>query len=314
MTDNRFSPFLFKIGTRKSALALFQANWVKARLEELYPGIEIELVKIVTGGDKILDSPLSKIGGKGLFVKEIEEALLEGEIDMAVHSMKDMPAVIPEGLVISAVPEREDPYDALISRNKELLMHLPQGAKVGTASLRRSIQIKMQRPDLDIQVLRGNLDTRIRKLDEGLFDAIIVAVAGLNRLGLKDRIVEFLTPPDFIPAVGQGALGIETRERDERVRKLLEPLEHAPTRTVIKAERAFLRNLGGGCQAPIAAHAVLLDDDKVHLTGLVASLDGRKVVRGEIEGTPAEAYHIGAKLAWRLLDKGAREILKEIYG
>lgn len=312
--NNRFSPFLFKIGTRKSALALFQANWVKDRIEELYPGIEIELVKIVTGGDKILDSPLAKIGGKGLFVKEIEEALLSGEIDIAVHSMKDMPVIIPEGLVIAAVPQREDPYDALISRNGDLLIHLTEGAKVGTSSLRRSVQIKMQRPDLDVQVLRGNLDTRIRKLDEGQFDAIIVAVAGLNRLGFKHRIVEFLTPPHFIPAVGQGAIAIETRERDERVRNLLEPLEHAPTRIVIKAERAFLRNLGGGCQAPIAAHAIFLDDGKVHLQGMVSSLDGKEVIRGEMEGTPAEAYHIGAKLAWRLLDKGARNILKDIYG
>lgn len=312
--NNRFSPFLFKIGTRKSALALFQANWVKDRIEELYPGIEIELVKIVTGGDKILDSPLAKIGGKGLFVKEIEEALLSGEIDIAVHSMKDMPVIIPEGLVIAAVPQREDPYDALISRNGDLLIHLTEGAKVGTSSFRRSVQIKMQRPDLDVQVLRGNLDTRIRKLDEGQFDAIIVAVAGLNRLGFKHRIVEFLTPPHFIPAVGQGAIAIETRERDERVRNLLEPLEHAPTRIVIKAERAFLRNLGGGCQAPIAAHAIFLDDGKVHLQGMVSSLDGKEVIRGEMEGTPAEAYHIGAKLAWRLLDKGARNILKDIYG
>lgn len=313
-SEEKFSPFRFRIGARKSQLALWQANWVKSRLEELYPGIEVELVKIVTKGDKITDSPLSKVGGKGLFVKEIEEALLDGGVDLAVHSMKDMPAHIPEALEIAAIPEREDPYDALLSKTGDVLRHLPRGAKVGTSSLRRTAQIKMLRPDLNIEMLRGNLDTRLRKLDEGLYDAIVVAVAGLNRLGWRGRIVEFLGPPDFLPALGQGALAIETRANDERVRKLIEPFEHRETRITITAERAFQRTLGGGCQVPIAGHAVINPEGRVFLTGLVASVDGKKVVRGDIEGSVGEAYHMGVKLAWRLLEEGAREILREIYG
>jgi len=313
-SENTFSPFRFRIGTRKSQLALWQANWVKSRLEEMYPGIEVELVKIVTKGDRITDSPLAKIGGKGLFVKEIEEALIEGSVDLAVHSMKDVPAQIPAALEIAAIPEREDPYDALLSRNGDVLRHLAEGAKLGTSSLRRTAQIKIIRPDLNVEALRGNLDTRLRKLDEGLYDAIVVAVAGLNRLGWKGRIVEFLGPPDFLPALGQGALAIEIRANDDRVRKLIEPFEHAETRITITAERALQRTLGGGCQVPIAGHAVINPQGRVFLTGLVASVDGAKVVRGDIEGSVGEAYHMGVKLAWRLLEEGAREILGEIYG
>jgi len=312
--EKKFSPFRFRIGTRKSQLALWQANWVKSRLEEMYPGIEVELVKIVTKGDKMTDVPLAKAGGKGLFVKEIEEALLDGSVDLAVHSMKDVPALIPEALDIAAIPEREDPYDALLSQSGDVLHHLPEGAKIGTSSLRRTAQLRMLRPDLNIEILRGNLDTRLRKLDEGLYDAIVVAAAGLNRLGWKGRVVEFLGPPDFLPAPGQGALAIETRTNDERVRNLIEPLEHSETRITITAERALQKTLGGGCQVPIAGHAVINPQGRVFLAGLVASVDGRKAARGEMEGSIGEAYHIGVKLAWRLLEGGAREILREIYG
>lgn len=307
MTEN-----VVRIGTRKSALALWQAEWIKKRLSELNPALHIELVKITTKGDKIIDSPLANIGGKGLFVKEIEEALLEGRADIAVHSMKDMPAELPDGLIIGAVPEREDPFDALLIRG-EILMHLRPGAIIGTSSLRRGAQLKKLRPDATIEPLRGNVDTRVRKLDEGQYDAVVLAVAGLKRMGLEDRIVEYLGPPHFLPAVGQGALAIQTRENDDSTNSLIAPLEHGPSRTTTAAERAFLAELQGGCQVPIAAYAAHVGE-KLHVAGMVASLDGSTILRQDMEGDPSDAEEIGKTLGKKLLEKGADKILEEIYG
>jgi len=301
-----------RIGTRGSKLALWQSNWVKSRIEELRAGIEVELVKITTKGDKILDAPLAQIGGKGLFVKEIEEALLDDRIDLAVHSMKDMPAEAPDGLIIGAVPKRENPFDALVSGG-DVLANLPEGARIGTSSLRRSAQLKHLRPDLIIEPLRGNVDTRLRKLDEGQYDAVVLAVAGLSRMGLADRVTEHLGPPDFLPAVGQGALAIEVRGDNNHARELIAPLEDSPTRITTAAERAFLAKLEGGCQVPIAAHATTTDG-KLHLVGLVAELDGVKIIRGEIKGKPEETENLGRELARRVLKAGAAKILNEIYG
>jgi len=300
-----------RIGTRKSALALWQAEWVKKRLTEFHPGLEIELVKITTKGDKVLDAPLANIGGKGLFVKEIEEELIKGGIDLAVHSMKDMPSVLPSELKIGAAPEREDPFDALVSHG-DLLMHLPQGARIGTSSLRRAAQLKRLRPDADIRTLRGNLDTRLRKLAEGQYDAVVVAVAGLVRMGMEDRIVEYLGPPDFLPAVGQGALAIEVRTDDKRVNDLIAPLENFEARVTTTVERAFLAELEGGCQVPIAAHASLIDG-RLYLIGMVSDLDGSRMIRDEIEGNPQDAEKLGHELGRKVLEAGAAEILEELY-
>ncbi len=297
-----------RIGTRKSKLALWQANYVKERLEGR--GYSVELVLITTTGDKILDAPLAKIGGKGLFVKEIEEALLRGDIDLAVHSLKDVPMVLPEGLILGAITEREEHFDVLISREGKGLEALPEEAVVGTSSLRRQVQIRRRRPDLRVEVLRGNVDTRLRKLEEGLYDAIVLAYAGIKRMGLEDRITQVLS--DFIPAVGQGSLAIEVREGDHRVLDAIAFLDHRESRLRAECERAFLRELQGGCQVPIGAYA-WLEDEKLKLRAFVSDLEGKRFLEGVEEGSPDMAEHIGIRLAKRLLEEGAGEILREIY-
>jgi hydroxymethylbilane synthase len=366
------------IATRGSKLALWQADWVKTQLEKRHLNIKIELNKIKTTGDKIIDVPLAKVGGKGLFVKEIEEALLRRDADLAVHSMKDVPVDLPPGLHITAICKREDPRDVLIiskktedkkirkwedknlstsqllnfstsqSLNSELnyshsrhslLYDLPHGARVGTSSLRRICQLSNIRPDLEIVQLRGNLDTRIRKLDEGQFDAIIVAVAGVKRLGMAERITETLEPDVSLSAIGQGAIGIECRVGDEFINDLLKPLNHIETSICVRAERAFLKKLGGGCQVPIAAYARIEHrtqstpsltlpprgggqgggeelrtlNSKLIIDGLVGSVSGDKIIRGSIEGMPDNAEHLGAELAEDLISRGAGEILAEVY-
>lgn len=301
------------LGTRGSKLAVHQSQWVQARLQELAPGLTISLQRIQTSGDKILDVPLAKIGGKGLFVKEIEDALLSKEIDLAVHSMKDVPTALPEGLDILCVPPREDPRDALITRDGCRLDHLKPGARIGTSSLRRQSQLLHYRPDFTIEMLRGNLDTRLRKLREGQFDAIVLAAAGLRRLAWDAEITEYLPVHLSLPAIAQGALGIEARSDDSFVRELLSRFEHRPTRITVTAERAMLHRLEGGCQVPIAAHAVL-EGDRITVDGLVASVDGRRVIRHQIQGPASEAQALGTKLAERLLADGGDVILKEIYG
>jgi hydroxymethylbilane synthase len=301
------------LGTRGSKLAVHQSQWVQARLQELAPGLTISLQRIQTSGDKILDVPLAKIGGKGLFVKEIEDALLSKEIDLAVHSMKDVPTALPEGLDILCVPPREDPRDALITRDGCRLDQLKPGARVGTSSLRRQAQLLHYRPDFTIEMLRGNLDTRLRKLREGQFDAIVLAAAGLRRLAWDAEITEYLPVHLSLPAIAQGALGIEARSDDTFVRELLSRFEHRPTRITVTAERALLHRLEGGCQVPIAAHAAL-EGDRLTVDGLVASVDGRRVIRHQIQGPASEAQALGTKLAERLLADGGDVILKEIYG
>ena len=369
------------IGTRKSKLALWQAEWVKSEIEKMTPGLKVELNKITTTGDKILDVPLAKVGGKGLFVKEIEEALLRGEADIAVHSMKDVPVDFPKGLHLAVTCKREDPRDAFITNKKirrwednnlstsqllnfstsqslsselnssptrySLLYDLPQGATVGTSSLRRMCQLLNIRPDLKIMQLRGNLDTRLRKLDEGQFDAIILAAAGVQRLGWAERITEVLEPEISLPAIGQGAIGIECRIDDKFTNKLIEPLNHPETAVCVRAERAFLKKLEGGCQVPIAAYARLVrqgsegaaEDKKIGsledkkksfsqplkfstsqllnfrlvMNGLVGNLSGDTLIKGSIKGSPDDAEKLGIKLAEELLSRGAGEILAEIY-
>lgn len=301
------------LGTRGSKLAVHQSQWVQARLQELAPGLTISLQRIQTSGDKILDVPLAKIGGKGLFVKEIEDALLSKEIDLAVHSMKDVPTALPEGLDILCVPLREDPRDALITRDGCRLDQLKPGARIGTSSLRRQAQLLHYRPDFTIEMLRGNLDTRLRKLREGQFDAIVLAAAGLRRLAWDAEITEYLPVHLSLPAIAQGALGIEARSDDTFVRELLSRFEHRPTRITVTAERALLHRLEGGCQVPIAAHAAL-EGDRLTVDGLVASVDGRRVIRHQIQGPASEAQALGTKLAERLLADGGDVILKEIYG
>lgn len=301
------------IGTRGSQLALWQAEWVQRQLKQIAPDISVVLKRIQTSGDKIQDVPLAKVGGKGLFVKEIEEALLKNDIDLAVHSMKDMPAVLPSGLHIICVPEREDPRDALLAGDKKKLDALPLGARVGTSSLRRQAQLLHVRPDLQIKMLRGNVDTRLRKLQENLFDAIVLAASGLKRLGWDEHITECLPVDVSLPAIGQGALGIEGREDDGFVRNLVSRLEHQPTRVTVTAERALLKRLEGGCQVPIAGHAVL-QGESLTLDGLVISLDGKRYVRYALSGSMSEAESLGTKVAEGLLDRGAQPILQEIYG
>jgi hydroxymethylbilane synthase len=301
------------LGTRGSKLAVHQSEWVQAQLHALAPHVTVTLRKIQTSGDKILDVPLAQIGGKGLFVKEIEEALLSGEIDLAVHSMKDVPTELPEGLAILCVPPREDPRDALISREGRLFMDLPLGARIGTSSLRRQSQLLHARPDLTIAMLRGNLDTRLRKLREGQFDAIVLAAAGLRRLAWAHEITEYLAPQISLPAIGQGALGIEGRRDDLFIHSLLSELNHAPTKIAVLAERGLLLRLQGGCQVPIAAHATLTETG-MKLEGLVASVDGKELIRDTIEGTIEDPESIGIQLADRLLARGADRILQAIYG
>lgn len=301
------------LGTRGSKLALQQSMWVQARLRELAPDLRVSIQRIQTSGDKILDVPLAKIGGKGLFVKEIEEALLRGEIDLAVHSMKDVPTQLPVGLDILCMPPREDPRDALISRHNVSFDRLKPGARIGTSSLRRQAQLLHHRPDLTIEMLRGNLDTRLRKLREGHYDAIVLAAAGLRRLEWAQEVTEYLPTERSLPAIGQGALGIEGRLDDVFVRGLLAELEHPPTRTAVMAERALLHRLEGGCQVPIAAHA-RLKGEYLELEGLIASVDGRSMVRDRVEGSADDPFALGVQLAERLLAQGGDKILDVIFG
>jgi hydroxymethylbilane synthase len=301
------------LGTRGSKLAVHQSEWVQAQLHALAPHVTVTLRRIQTSGDRILDVPLAQIGGKGLFVKEIEEALLSGEIDLAVHSMKDVPTELPDGLEILCVPPREDPRDALISRDGKSFLDLPLGARIGTSSLRRQSQLLHARPDLTIAMLRGNLDTRLKKLHEGQFDAIVLAAAGLRRLAWAHEITEYLAPQISLPAIGQGALGIEGRRDDAFIRSLLSGLDHAPSKIAVLAERALLHRLQGGCQVPIAAHATLTGT-KVRLEGVVASVDGKELIRDSVEGTIEDPESIGVQLAERLLARGGERILQGIYG
>ncbi|PLX45602.1 MAG: hydroxymethylbilane synthase [Deltaproteobacteria bacterium] len=301
-----------KIATRKSQLALWQANWVKDQLEALHPGLKVELVKIVTKGDKILDVPLAKVGGKGLFVKEIEDALLDGRADIAVHSMKDVPTDFPEGLYLSVILKREDPRDAWFSAKGETLETIPAGSKVGTSSLRRKVQLKARRPDINFDDLRGNVDTRLRKLEEGQYDAIVLAAAGVKRLGMADKVTDYIDSDDVLPAVGQGAVGIECRIEDPETNALIAPLKDEVTWTQVIAERAFLGRLEGGCQVPIACYAEVEGDD-IRLRGLVGSLDGETILTAEGSGKKGSEIELGVALADELLAKGAKEILAEVY-
>ncbi len=301
-----------RIATRKSPLALWQANFVKDRLEALHPDLQVELVPMSTQGDKILDTPLGKVGGKGLFVKELETAMLEGRADIAVHSMKDVPVEFPDGLGLHTICEREDPRDAFVSNHFNQIDELPQGAVVGTSSLRRQCQLRAARPDLVIRDLRGNVNTRLAKLDAGEYDAIILAAAGLKRLEMAHRIAAFIEPEQSLPANGQGAVGIECRLDDHELHALLAPLEHPETRIRVLTERAMNRALQGGCQVPIGAYA-LVQGEEVWLRGLVGSPDGARVIRDEIRGPLAEGEALGHTLAQRLLAAGADVILAEVY-
>ena len=303
-----------RIGSRGSKLAIWQAEHVKAELEALHAGIIITIRTIKTTGDKILDVPLAKVGGKGLFVKEIEDALLRNEIDIAVHSMKDVPAILPEGLCIGVIPEREDPRDALLSRDGSGFLHLKEGARIGTSSLRRISQLLNQRPDIIMHPLRGNLDTRIKKLEAGEFDAIILASAGIRRLGWADRITEYLPETISLPAIGQGALCIECREKDSSIKEMISPLDHRETNICVRAERAFLKRLEGGCQVPIGAYAKMSGNDSIMIEGFVASVDGRRMVREKMSGTTGNPEDAGRALAESLLQQGGEEILREVYG
>ncbi|WP_033932987.1 hydroxymethylbilane synthase [Vibrio cholerae] len=301
-----------RIATRQSPLALWQANYVKNALMAAYPGLQVQLVTMVTRGDVILDTPLAKVGGKGLFVKELEIAMLEGRADLAVHSMKDVPVDFPDGLGLVTICEREDPRDAFVSNTYAKIEDLPSGAIVGTCSLRRQCQLKAARPDLVIKELRGNVETRLSKLDAGEYDAIILAAAGLKRLELESRIRSFIEPEQSLPAVGQGAVGIECRVDDQRVRALLAPLNHADTADRVRCERAMNLTLQGGCQVPIGSYA-LLEGDTIWLRALVGEPDGSQIVRGEIRGPRTQAEQLGITLAEQLLSQGAKEILERLY-
>lgn len=302
-----------RIATRKSALALWQAEHVKARLEQAHPGLKVSLVPMVSRGDKLLDAPLAKIGGKGLFVKELETALLENEADIAVHSMKDVPMDFPEGLGLYCICEREDPRDAFVSNTYASLDALPPGSVVGTSSLRRQAQLLARRPDLKIQFLRGNVNTRLAKLDAGEYDAIILAAAGLIRLGFEDRIRSSISAEDSLPAGGQGAVGIECRSADSDVHALLAPLHHRDTALRVTAERALNKHLNGGCQVPIACYA-LLEDDQLWLRGLVGQPDGGLLLRAEDRAVSSDAEALGVRVAEALLAQGADAILQAVYG
>jgi len=301
------------LATRKSKLALAQSNWVRSCIQDAWPEVSVDLLEVTTRGDKILDVPLAKVGGKGLFVKEIEEAMLDGRADLAVHSLKDVPTEIPEGLEVSVFPKREDFRDAFISNRYHTLHDLPQGAVVGTSSLRRMAQLKKLRPDLEIRSLRGNLDTRLRKLDQGDFDAIILAAAGLRRLGLDDRISSFIPVEQMLPAIGQGCLGIEFRTSDSQTREILSTLHHEETAMCVTCERAFLEKLEGGCQVPIGALAGLSADGILSVTGLVADENGERVIKKTVSGTPEEGRAMGMKLGEMILEAGGRSILEEVY-
>lgn len=301
-----------KIATRQSPLALWQANYVKDHLQQLYPDLIVELVPMVTKGDVILDSPLAKIGGKGLFVKELENALLNKEADIAVHSMKDVPMQFPKGLGLAVICKREDPRDAFVSNSYRTFTELPQGAVVGTSSLRRQCQLKALRPDLDIRSLRGNVGTRLSKLDNGDYDAIILASAGLIRLGLADRIASFIEVEQSLPAAGQGAVGIECRTDDVQVKQLLAPLADAETTCCVLAERAMNNHLQGGCQVPIGGYAVL-QQGQLYLRALVGNVDGSQIIRAEGKSAVKNADVLGVQIAEQLLAQGADKILQSIY-
>ncbi len=302
-----------RIATRKSALALWQAEYVKARLEQAHPGLLVTLVPMVSRGDKLLDSPLSKIGGKGLFVKELETALLENQADIAVHSMKDVPMDFPEGLGLYCICEREDPRDAFVSNTFKSLDELPAGSIVGTSSLRRQAQLLTRRPDLEIRFLRGNVNTRLAKLDAGEYDAIILAAAGLIRLGFEDRIASGISVDDSLPAGGQGAVGIECHSADREIHALLAPLHHQDTADCVTAERALNKHLNGGCQVPIACYAVL-EGDQLWLRGLVGEPSGGKLLTAQGRAPRGDAEALGVQVAEDLLKQGAEDILKAVYG
>jgi hydroxymethylbilane synthase len=302
-----------RIATRKSALALWQAEHVKARLEQAHPGLKVSLVPMVSRGDKLLDAPLAKIGGKGLFVKELETALLENQADIAVHSMKDVPMDFPEGLGLYCICEREDPRDAFVSNTYASLDALPAGSVVGTSSLRRQAQLLARRPDLKIQFLRGNVNTRLAKLDAGDYDAIILAAAGLIRLGFESRIRASISAEDSLPAGGQGAVGIECRSADSEIHALLAPLHHRDTALRVTAERALNKHLNGGCQVPIACYAVL-EGEQLWLRGLVGQPDGSRLLRAEQRAGSADAEQLGVQVAEALLAQGAAAILQAVYG
>jgi len=308
MTDN-----ILRIATRKSPLAIWQAEHVAGRLQQLHPQLQIELVRMSTSGDKLLDSPLSQVGGKGLFVKELEQGLLSGAADIAVHSMKDVPVDLPPGLHLPVILQREDPRDAFVSNNYTSIDDLPTGARLGTASLRRQCQLRARRPDLDIVTLRGNVNSRLAKLDAGDFAAIMLAAAGLIRLGMGARITRLLEPEESLPAIGQGAIGIECRNGDSRVLDLNGALDHTPTHICVRAERALNIRLHGGCQVPIAGFAEL-GHGVILLRGLVGSMDGQRFVRGDISGKPEDAEELGTALAEDLLARGAGAILAELQG
>lgn len=300
-----------RIGTRGSKLALWQANWTKSFLESKFPSTPIELTIIKTQGDKILDVPLAKVGGKGLFVKEIEQALLAEHIDIAVHSMKDMPADMPEGLCIGAIPERENPLDVFISRSGVPFKELAAGSVIGTSSLRRGAQLRHARADIVIQSIRGNLDTRLKKLESENFDALVLAAAGVKRLNLEHKITEYLDDTVMLPAIGQGALCVEIRTDDPTIGAMVAAMDHAPTRAIVSGERAFLRRLEGGCQVPIAGHGHIIKN-RFTLNGLVAEVDGARLIKGQKSGPVESAATIGINLADQLLDRGAFTILKKL--
>lgn len=300
-----------KIGTRGSKLALWQANWVKSALNEKFPHRTIELVTIKTQGDKILDVPLAQVGGKGLFVKEIEQNLLDRRVDIAVHSMKDMPVDIPEGLRIGAIPKREIPTDVLISKKGSRFSELKLGSVIGTSSLRRAAQLRHARPDIVIRALRGNLDTRLRKLESEDLDAVVVAAAGVKRLNLEAKITEYLNEELMLPAVGQGALCIEIRQNDPKIEKMITALDHSQTRAIVRGERALLNRLEGGCQVPLAGYGKI-DKDKYILTGLVADIDGSTLIKDTLSGPVDVSENVGIQLAERLLEKGAARILEKL--
>jgi len=301
-----------RIATRKSPLALWQARYVGEQLRSLHPGVSIELVEMTTQGDRFLDAPLAAAGGKGLFLKELEDGLLAGRADIAVHSMKDVTVMLPEGLQIAAICKRADPLDAFVSNRHARPAELPPGARLGTSSLRRQCQMRAAYPGLAIIALRGNVNTRLRKLDDGEFDAIVLAAAGLQRLGMADRIASLLSPDLSLPAVGQGAIGIEAREDDDAVLGMLSSLDHGPTRTCVTAERAMNAALDGGCQVPIGAHAELRGEE-LELRGLVGTPDGQRIVRTRVSGPARDPEEIGRRAAAELIAQGAREILDELY-
>jgi hydroxymethylbilane synthase len=304
---------LLRIGTRSSALALWQANWVKDQLEQRHPGLEVTLTKIKTQGDKILDVPLAMVGGKGLFVKEIQEAMLRNEIDIAVHSMKDVPTFFPEGTALRCITEREDPRDCLVLNDGcRSFADIPQGGHIGTSSLRRKAQLLHLRPDLKMVDIRGNVETRISKLQTEHLDAVVLAAAGMKRLGFRDQISAYLDPKSCLPAIGQGALGLESRVDDEQTNGLIDFFNHAQTNYSVTAERAVLRTLEGGCQVPIAAYGIV-SGEQLELTALVASVDGMTVLKKTRQAHVDQAEDLGIEMAHELLQEGAAEILNAVY-